>query len=206
MIVRARPQRIGPDDHGQEMTLDEFDACIGEEGFHYELIEGRIYVSSQANLPHNSWEQLILRLLLTYCDKNPDVINYVSGKARVFVPGHRRSTCPEPDLAAYANFPHHLPFSQRRWQDIDPILVVEVVSEDDPDKDFVRNVALYLEVPTIREYWILDQHVDPDRPTLTVYRRRGKRWQKPIVILAGETYETKLLPGFSLLVDPHQQT
>jgi len=40
-------------------------------------------------------------------------------------------------------------------------------------------------------------------PTLTVYRRRGGRWQRPIVVAFGEVYQTqRLLPGFSLTVDP----
>src|SRR5439155_1470268 len=77
-----------------------------------------------------------------------------------------------------------------RWQDYSPVLVVEIVSDDDPDKDYVRNVALYAEVPSIKEYWVLDPGPDPDRPSLRVYRRRGKGWQKPIDVPFGGTYQT----------------
>jgi Uma2 family endonuclease len=42
------------------------------------------------------------------------------------------------------------------------VLVGEVVWEDDPDKDLVRNVELYLQVPSIREYWVLDPLPDSE--------------------------------------------
>jgi Uma2 family endonuclease len=68
----------------------------------------------------------------------------------------------------------------------------------------IRNVNLYLQVPSIQEYWILDGQDDPDKPSLLVYRRRGKQWQKPREIGYQETYTTPLLPGFKLVVDPRR--
>ena len=64
--------------------------------------------------------------------------------------------------------------------------------------------ALFLQVPSIKEYWILDPRDDPDRPTMLVYRRRGLRWQNVIEVAFGESYRTRLLPGFELLLDPHR--
>jgi hypothetical protein len=76
-------------------------------------------------------------------------------------------------------------------------------SQGTADKDLVRNVELYVEVPSIKQYWVLDPRPDPDRPSLRVYRRRGKNWQKPIDVAFGETYQTpRVLPGFALVVDP----
>jgi Uma2 family endonuclease len=90
-----------------------------------------------------------------------------------------------------------------KWQLVSPVLVVEVLYEADPYKDLVRNVELYLQVPSIREYWIIDARIDPDEPTLIVHRRRGKKWVRR-EYLHGETYTTKLLPGFRLRIDPHR--
>src|SRR5262249_24387259 len=120
----------------------------------------------------------------------------------VFVPEMDETTAPEPELAGYHDFPLHLPIRLRRWQDVSPILVAEVVSEEDPDKDLIRNVELYEDVRSIREYWIFDPRADADHPTLRIYRRRGARWQRPIDIASGETYTTRFLPGFALVVDP----
>jgi Uma2 family endonuclease len=118
----------------------------------------------------------------------------------VFVPGRSATTAPEPDLAAYHDFPLHLPRRQRRWQDHSPVLVVEIISADTAEKALVRNRNLYLQVPSIREYWILDPREDADRPSMLVYRRRGQRWQNPIQIPAGGTYTTRLLPDFVLVL------
>jgi hypothetical protein len=32
-----------------------------------------------------------------------------------------------------------------------------------------------LQVPSIREYWIIDGRDDPGRPVMLVHRRRGRR-------------------------------
>ena len=49
--------------------------------------------------------------------------------------------------------------------------MIEIVSKDDPDKDYVRNVDLYQRVPTILEYWVFDNLTEDNGPTLRVYRR-----------------------------------
>jgi len=196
--------KIGPHDHGMPLELEEFLSADGAEGYHYELIDGKLYVSPVPSQPQDSLEDWLSEKLHDYAAEHPDVINYVTHKGRVFVPVRPKVNAPEPDLAAYHDFPRHLPLRQRNWRAISPILVVEVVSEDDPDKDLVRNVELYRQVPSIEEYWVLDGREDPDYPRLTVYRRRDRsRWRKALEIEAGSTYTTPLLPGFSLKIDPH---
>lgn len=193
--------RLGPADHGRPMSIDEFEAGDYEEGYQYELIDGELYVTPLPNAPQGINEHWLFTKLFLYALEHPEVINFVYGKCRVFVPGRRKTTCPEPDVSAYCDFPVQLPPAQVRWQDVSPILVVEVLSADDPDKDLVRNVSLYLQVASIKEYWILDTLADPDHPTLRVYRRHGKKW-RIIDVAPGETYSTRLLPGFQLLLDP----
>ena len=194
---------LTPADHGREIDPDEFDAADGEEGHHYEIIDGRVYVSPQPNAPQDFLVTWLFLKLSDYSRAHPNVANYVSPKSRVFVPGRARRTCPEPDVSVYEDYPLALPTRQRDWRNVSPIVVAEVPSESDPEKDLVRNVDLYLEVPSIREYWILDPDTDPDAPSLRVYRRRGKSWQKPIDVPFGGVYETpRLLPGFRLVVDP----
>lgn len=193
---------LTPADHGRRMTADEFDEARGQGGWRYELIDGRVYVSPKPELPQDRLIEWLDGQVREYRRSHPEVVNYASQHARVYVPDRPEATQPEPDLAAYQDFPRHLPIGTINWRDLSPILVAEVVSEDDPDKDLVRNVELYLEVPSIREYWILDPRADPNNPTLRVYRRRGQRWQRPIDIAPGETYTTRLLPDFTLLLDP----
>ena len=196
--------KLGPADHGRPMALDDFMASDYQEGYRYELIDGKLYVSPQPNLPEDGISTWISFKVGLYAQANSGVINYVSTHARVFVPDRPGVTNPEPDLAAYHDFPLERPLRQRRWQDVSPVLVAEVVSPEDPDKDLVRNAELYLQVPSIREYWLFDTRAESaDRPTLRVHRRRGSRW-RVIDVAFGETYTTKLLPGFELVIDPRR--
>ncbi len=195
---------LTPRDRGRPLTREEFESADSREGYHYELIDGRLAVSPLPDLPHDINRDWLARKLFAYGLLHPEIINEVKAPARIFVPDRPKVTAPEPDVAAYRDFPHHQLIAELRWQDAVPLFVAEVLSEDNADKDFERNVALYLDVPSIREYWILDPRADADRPTLTVYRKRGRRWQRPIAVAFGGTYTTPLLPDFALVVDPRQ--
>jgi Uma2 family endonuclease len=200
--MTAAVKKFGPADHGRPVSLEEFQTARWEEGYQYELIDGKLYVSPVPNLPQGFVERWIYRKLDRYSDAHPDVVNFVYNKAHVFVPDRPGVTNPEPDVAAYHDFPLHVNFGDLNWQDVSPVLVVEVLSLDDPDKDLVRNVELYLQVPSIKEYWIIDTRGDPNQPSMQVCRRRGQRWQRVIEVAAGETYTTRLLPDFTLVLDP----
>jgi Uma2 family endonuclease len=189
-------------DHARELSMDEFLDADAEEGFKYEIIEGRLDVSPVPGYFHSSIQLWLLMLLNRYAEACPAVINHVNPTARIFLPGRRRATAPEPDLAAFRDFPLHLPASEVDWRDVSPLLVVEVISPETADKDLVRNRRLYLRVPSIREYWIIDTRGDLDRPSLIALRRAGRRWAAPITVPFGGTYTTPLLPGFSLVVRP----
>jgi Uma2 family endonuclease len=204
MATVTQARKLGPSDRGRPMTLDEFMSGDYQEGYQYELIDGRLYVSPLPNLPQGRIERWIYRRLDRYAEDHPDVINFVYGKCRVFVPNRPGVTNPEPDVSAYRNFPIDADYDEARWQDISPVLVVEVISLDDPKKDLVRNVELYRQVPSIREYWLIDSRESANRPTMLVYRRRGQRWQKPIELAFRDRYTTKLLPGFDLIIDPRR--
>src|ERR1700722_17915665 len=196
--------KLGPTDHGRPVALDDFMACDYQEGYQYELIDAKLYVTPLPNLPECRVELWILTRLWNYAQVKPSIINFVNNKARVFVPDRPGVTNPEPDVAAYRDFPVESSFDAVRWEEISPVLVVEVLSREDPDKDLVCNVELYFQVPSIREYWIFDTRAEgADRPTLKVHRRRGGRW-RVIDVAFGETYTTRMLPGFELVIDPRR--
>lgn len=195
-------RELGPTEHDRPMTLAEFEASDFAEGYKYELIAGRLYVTCEPDLSEDWVEKWLFRRVLFYSLERSNVINFVTDKARVFVPG-RLATVPEPDLAAYHDFPIHLPIGVMRWQDVSPLLVGEVLSPNDPHKDLIRNVQLYLRVPSIREYWLVDGRKDPDRPTMRVHRRHRNHW-RTIDLVYGDVYTTRLLPGFRLVIDPRK--
>jgi Uma2 family endonuclease len=191
--------KLGPADEGRPLTLDEFMAADYAEGYRYELIDGKLSVAAQPNAPQGLVERWIYRVLDRYSDRHPEVINFVYNKTRVFIPSATGLTNPEPDVAAYRDFPIATP-EDVRWQEATPILVVEVLSPDDPDKDLVRNRDLYLLVPSIKEYWVFDSRGGATQPALVVHRRHGRSWRISNHA-GGETYTTRLLPGFQLQLD-----
>src|SRR5262245_15744784 len=117
--------KIGPADHGRPLLLDEFLKADYEEGYQYELIDGKLYVSPKANAPQGRLEKWVYRKLDRYSELHPEIANFVHFGARVFVPERIAVTTPEPDVAVYADFPLDL-WDGLRWQDVSPFLVVEV--------------------------------------------------------------------------------
>lgn len=203
--TNASPERfhLGPTDNGRRLTWQEFEFAEFQSGFCYELIDGRLSVAATPNPRHSTIERWMYGNLLDYLRLRRDVINHITASATVFVPARPELTAPQPDLAAYSGFDlKRLDDEDFSWKEVSPILVIEIVSPDSPLKDLFRNVELYELVSTIREYWIFDPRDGPSRTTLRVYRRRGKHWQKPIDVGAGERYTTKMLPGFCLTMKP----
>jgi Uma2 family endonuclease len=193
--------RLSPADHGRPMSNAELAVCRGQSGYKFEVIDGRLYVSYEPDLSEDRVEEWLCSRTKSYANARPEIINYVTRKARVFIPGRPGDTVPEPDLAAYQDFPLEQRFDGLEWADVSPLLVAEILSRHDPHKDLVRNVSLYMHVPSIREYWILDTRDDAERPSMTVYRRGRGKWQRPLELAGGQTYTTKLLPGFELILN-----
>ena len=140
MVATIERSSLGSADHGKRVALEEFETAEFAEGFKYELIDGRLYVSPSANLPEDLNGVWLHEKLLLYKLRCLKVIDYLSQKARVFVHGRPEATCPEPDISAYRHFPFHLREKEFKWQVVSPLLVVEVLFDSDPKKDLVRNV------------------------------------------------------------------
>jgi Uma2 family endonuclease len=99
----------------------------------------------------------------------------------------------EPDLLLIRNATD--PRRQNRfWLGAD--LVVEVVSEDDPERDTVEKVLDYAEAG-IPEYWI----VNPPEETITVLVFAKTAYDTHGVFRRGEQATSVLLDGFAVSVD-----
>jgi Uma2 family endonuclease len=98
----------------------------------------------------------------------------------------------EPDLLLVLNA--NDPRSQDRyWLGAD--LVVEVVSEDDPERDTVEKVKDYAEA-NVPEYWI----VNPLDETITVLTLDGAAYRTHGMFGRGEQATSVLLDGFAIEV------
>ena len=187
--------RFGPKDHGCVVSDDELQVAEFRSGYDYEVIFGRLYVSPAPDFEHDWIEKHVFGQVFLYSREHPEVVAYVTDRARVFVPGPHKTTAPEPDLAIYAKLP------ASDWRDAAPLIVGEVLRGEEVDKDLFRNVDLYLRVPSIQEYWVFDIRHDPKRPTLLVHRREHDHWN--VLELGPDAlYETPFLPGLKLAISP----
>jgi Uma2 family endonuclease len=82
----------------------------------------------------------------------------------------------------------------RFWLGAD--LVVEIVSPDKPERDLVDKRSEYAEAQ-ILEYWI----VNPQSETITVLCLEGPAYIEHGVFGRGATATSKVLEGFSVVVD-----
>jgi Uma2 family endonuclease len=196
---------VGPSCHGEPVPLEELDRLDFETGYTYEIIDGRWYVAPIAGFPEQSLERWLRRRLEQYATQNPGVVGWVTNNCRVFVPDRPELTVPEPDLGLYHDDLDALAAADEslNWDDFSPFIVAEVLVTGDADKDLVRNVELYFEVPSVQEYWVLDGRDNTRQPTLLVRQRWGNRWVVRAVRY-GETYTTRHLPGLELLLDPRR--
>ena len=180
------------------MTLEAFERFSEKPGYVYELIDGVLNVSPTPKIPHDIWKEFVTDQLKAYARDHRDVIRYVTTDCEIVVRKRPGPTRPRPDVAAFKDFPRLDDAAEHpEWDDVCPILVVEVVSARRRRKDITRNRHLYWAVKGIAEYWIVDPGKDVRRPRLVALRRGAKasEWSEHRVEF-GQPYETPALPGF----------
>lgn len=94
----------------------------------------------------------------------------------------------EPDIV-FMSAEHSSRRSEEYWEGAD--LVMEVVSADDPRRDYVTKREAYARAG-IAEYWI----VDPAKQAITVLALDGAAYRELGAFRTGEAAASALLPGF----------
>ena len=129
MISTPKPKlRIGPDNHGQKMSLKAYEFVQTVPGFHYELSRGYITVSEVANDVHALVVSMIRDMLGAFKTANPELIHLIlnSMECKLLVPQWKSER--HPDIAVYLTPPKG-PKNRKMWRTWIPEFVIEVVSE-----------------------------------------------------------------------------
>jgi Uma2 family endonuclease len=128
------------------------------DGNRYEVLDGELLVTPQANPPHQRIALVLASKLEAYCAR--------LGFAIVVAPGavpHGDSEL-QPDVQVIPGQPAD---ARKGWEGVPrPLLVVEVLSERSRRYDMGIKRSAYLRW-RITDYWI----IDPDSRTITVARR-----------------------------------
>lgn len=187
---------LGPADHGLALALEAFEAAEFELGWRYDLVDGRLEVGPEANLPHDRAAMALSDLFAEYGAQHPDAFSHRSLRSPVFPRGGRSSI--GPDLALFQGLRPEA--EDQHWRDLQPQVVVEVISPGQARKDLVRNRRCYAEVPSIREYWVLDPRRGRELTTLLALSRASESepWTERLIPPGGR-HESQVFPG--LVVD-----
>ena len=190
MATVATPIRIGPADHGREMTLQEFLEAEEEDGYRYELARGVLEVTELPNDPHGGVVCNAYDTISRYRRDHPGFIRRYGGGSefRFWLPGMISGR--NPDLAIVL---HGAPKDYRRRRL--PALAAEVVSRGSIHRDYVTKREEYLAYGLL-EYWI----IDPLKRKVTVLTRRGDVWDERVV-KDDEVIPSLVLPGFLTTVN-----
>jgi Uma2 family endonuclease len=153
-----------------------------------EFTDGVIEVLPMPTDKHQAILQLVFLALLAFVEPRGGKVHFAALRLRV-----RDDKFREPDilLVRDASDPRR---QNRFWLGAD--LVVEVVSEDDPERDTVEKVNDYAEAG-IPEYWI----VNPLDETIRVLTLEDNQYVEHGLFRRGQTATSALLDGFAVYVD-----
>jgi Uma2 family endonuclease len=190
MATVATPLRIGPSDHGRELTLQEFLEAEEEDGYRYELARGVLEVTEVPNDPHGVVVSNLYTGVARYHLDHPGYIYRLGGgnEFRFWLPGMISGR--NPDLGVVLRGAPK-DYRGRRI----PALAAEVVSRGSIHRDYETKREEYLAYGLL-EYWI----VDPLERKVTVLTRRGDVWDERVV-KGDEIIPSLVLPGFLTTVN-----
>jgi hypothetical protein len=79
--------RVGPQDHGRSMSLEEFDRAEGQEGHRYELSRGIIIVTDVPGLEHQAQVAAAHEQFVLYKSTHPGIVYRVveGGSAKILL-------------------------------------------------------------------------------------------------------------------------
>ena len=95
--------RIGPDDNGRRMTLDDFDEVAGLPGYHVELGRGQVVVTEVPLPGHLAIVDRLRRQLILFDARTPGRIVCIASGGECNLSVAQFDSERHPDLAVYVN-------------------------------------------------------------------------------------------------------
>lgn len=169
-------------------TAEQYLRLTDSNNWLIEFTDRRLEVLPMPTKRHQAIVKYLLFVLNAFIDARGGTVFFAPLRLQI-----REGKFREPDLllALDANDPR---LQNAYWLGAD--LVIEVVSEDDPERDTVAKRADYAE-GQIPEYWI----VNPIDETITVLHLDGEQYSEHGVFRRGEKATSKLLDGLAMDVN-----
>ena len=170
------------------MSEEEFYRLVDDCGWRAEWVDGRVEYLPMPDEQHQNTQWFLMDLLRT-------TVRAAGLNAKVMFAGLRTAVAadrhrdPDVQMLLDRDDPRR---QNRRWLGTD--LAVEVVSADDPRRDYVTKRREYLAAGVL-EYWIVDPR--PRHRRITVLVRAGEEWEER-VFTDGETATGELVEGLAV--------
>jgi Uma2 family endonuclease len=136
--------------HKRLMTEEEYLAFEDASEQKHEYYQGEVFAMAGASNPHNEIFTNLFGALTTQLKGKP-CRPYGSDK-RMKIPENTLYTYP--DISVYCNV--NTPFDRSTKVSQDPTVVIEILSESTRDYDRGRKFKLYRDIPTLKEYILVD--------------------------------------------------
>ena len=147
-------------------SIDDYFAVETDSLVKHEYYRGEIFAMAGASLAHNHVAANVLALLRL--GLRGSGCNAFGSDLRIHTPG---GLFTYPDVSVVCGRVELVP--DRPDTATNPVLLVEVLSDATRDYDRGKKFALYKEIPSLREYLL----IDPDRAGIDHWQlKRGGRW------------------------------
>jgi Uma2 family endonuclease len=163
----------------EEYLALDLDAGEGE-GVKYEYDGTHVYMMAGASMPHNQVASNVNTALSTRLAE--EECRVLQSDLRVRLPDGRYTY---PDVVALCAAPELT--EERPPSLLNPELIVEVASDSTGERDRTWKLERYLQIESLREYWILES----DAPRLQQYVRDEPRGEWVVRTLSGEEAELR---------------
>lgn len=186
---RPLPQeRAWPPPQG-EWTYEDY-LRLPEDSYHYEVIEGVLYMTAAPTVKHQDAARNLLVALHLFVREHKHGKVYNSPIDVQLAD----QTVVQPDIIFIAR--ERLSIVKESHIEGAPDLIVEILSPTNWVIDRRDKFAVY-QAAGVGEYWI----VDPDAKTVEVYNLRQGRYALLERYESGQTVQSELLAGFEISVD-----
>ena len=171
-IILKERLELGPEEQRFPGTLADF-AALGEEcEYQIEYEDGEIIAMSIASDPHEQIVANVLGVFFVLFGEDEEMNRYGSNR-HVFIPEFKSAY--SPDASIVKGEPHIFEYAPGKTANLNPFLVVEIISLSSRERDFGKKLPRYKEMESL-EYILL---IEQDRPLVTVFQRieGTRRWQ-----------------------------
>ncbi len=173
------------------LTINDLDAMPAQDGYHYEIIEGELFVSCSPGLTHQRVLANLTTLFAVFLQESP-ICEYVPTPGLVF----SEYSGVIPDLVVFLNEKSDAIIIGEQLTG-PPDLVIEILSPGPANirRDRIVKLQLYSK-HGVPEYWI----VDPRNLAVEQYVLHASSLKLMQTLQRGDVLSSSAIPGFSCLV------